>query len=209
MSSIKIIGLTGQSGAGKSSISKILKSQGFQIIDCDVVARSVADEEMACLADLALEFSINILNPDASLNRKALATIVFGDAYKLKKLNAIIFPYIKARISKMVSELSAQKHPLVILDAPTLFESGLNKSCDYIVSVIAPESLRLNRIMIRDHLTDDDARKRIASQHTETFFVEHSNYIIENTQNIDELHLKTLEMVESMCRTFLRKDKDE
>lgn len=204
MRTTKIIGLTGQTGAGKSSVSKIINSQNFPIIDCDEVAHAVTDQEKGCLADLALEFSISILNPDATLNRRRLAAIVFEDKEKLERLNDIVFPYIKKRIKEMVKEMDAKKNPLVVLDAPTLFESGINSECDYIVSVIAPVSLRQNRIVIRDHLTDDEARVRISAQHDDEFYTERSNYVIVNKDDMHDLRLKTLEMIEDMCRTFMK-----
>lgn len=204
MSQIKIVGLTGQTGAGKSTVSKIMRTQGIEVIDCDAVTHAVANEEKSCLADLALEFSILILNEDGSLNRKKLGAIVFSDAAKLQKLNSIIFPYIKRRIAQMVEELARQNKPLVVLDAPTLFESGLDADCDYIISVIAPLSERQSRIIIRDHLTDDEARKRISSQHDDAFYTERASFVIQNDGDEQDLKIKTLEMIEHMCRTFSR-----
>ena len=93
MKPIKIIGLTGQTGAGKSTVSKTLSSRGIPVIDCDLVAREVVDNEKELLADLAIEYGIGILNQDGTLNRRKLGSIVFADREKLDKLNEIIFPY--------------------------------------------------------------------------------------------------------------------
>lgn len=200
---IKIVGLTGQTGAGKTEVSKIIAFQGITVINCDEVAHEVADREKSCLADLALEFSIMILNPDSTLNRKKLASIVFGNPEKLKKLNEVMFPYIRAEIYKELERLSSKGIPVVILDAPTLFESGLNHDCDFIISVTAPLETRRSRIVVRDHLSDTLARKRISSQHDDDFFVENSDIVINNAGDLEDLRINTLEALEKMLRTFI------
>ena len=198
MMKIKIVGLTGQTGAGKSSVSRIISSRRIEVIDCDEVSRYVVDNEKSCVADLSLEFGIQILDVNGSLNRKKLGSIVFGDKEKLSKLNLLILPYICDEVFKRVKRLDEKNVPLVVLDAPTLFESGIEKSCDFVVSVIAPLQLRLNRIIVRDHLTDDEARRRIASQHEDEFYTGRSDYVIVNDGDLHDLHLKTLEMINLM-----------
>jgi dephospho-CoA kinase len=193
---IFVVGLTGQSGAGKSSVSDVLRSQKLDVIDCDQVARYVVENEKNCLADLALEFGISILNADGSLNRRRLGNIVFGCKECVKRLNEIIFPYIRREVDRRVAALEEQGKPIAVLDAPTLFDSGGDAVCDYIVSVIAPEKDRLNRIMVRDRLTDDEARRRFKSQHDDKFFIERSHHVITNNTTFDELRLKALSLVD-------------
>lgn len=200
MKNIKVVGLTGQTGAGKSSVSKIIRAQGIEVIDCDIVSREVVANEKRCVADLALEFSITILNMDGTLNRKRLGSIVFGDKAKLEKLNEIIFPYIKEYIYRRIEELEQEGRDIVVLDAPTLFESGIDAECDFVISVIAPEKQRLNRIVIRDHLSDEEARKRMASQHNDEFYTSRSQLVIVNDGDQHDLHVKALELVGAMQR---------
>lgn len=195
MRQICVIGLTGQTGAGKSSVSKIIRSQGIEVIDCDKVSREVVANEKRCLADMALEFSISILNMDGTLNRKRLGEIVFSDAQKLDRLNELIFPYIKSYLHEKISQLAEQGGAVVVLDAPTLFESGMDEDCDSVISVISPEPLRLNRIVVRDHLTDEEARQRISSQHDDAYYTSRSQLVIVNDKDQQELHVKTLELV--------------
>ncbi len=202
MRRICVIGLTGQTGAGKSSVSKIIRSQGITVIDCDAVSREVVANEKGCLADMALEFSIAILNMDGTLNRKRLAEIVFGDSKKLERLNALIFPYIRSYLKDKLELLEAQGERVVVLDAPTLFESGIDADCDSVISVIAPEALRLNRIVVRDHLTDEEARRRIAAQHKDSFYTTRSQIVIINDKDEQELHVKTLELVGMLHRAM-------
>lgn len=202
MRRICVIGLTGQTGAGKSSVSKIIRSQGITVIDCDAVSREVVANEKGCLADMALEFSIAILNMDGTLNRKRLAEIVFSDSKKLERLNALIFPYIRSYLKDKLELLEAQGERVVVLDAPTLFESGIDADCDSVISVIAPEALRLNRIVVRDHLTDEEARRRIAAQHKDSFYTTRSQIVIINDKDEQELHVKTLELVGMLHRAM-------
>ena len=198
MRNIKVVGLTGQTGAGKSTVCKIIVSQGIRVIDCDAVCRQVVDEEQGCLADIALEFSIGVLNADGTLNRRKLGSIVFNDRQRLNRLNSIIFPYILKNIEKKIDALDKDGVPIVVLDAPTLFESGANRMCDTIISVIAPEDERLNRIVIRDHLTDDEARSRIASQHPDSFYTSRSEWVIRNDSDASELHVRTLQVLSNL-----------
>lgn len=195
MKNIYVVGLTGQTGAGKSTVSKIIRAQGLSVIDCDEVSREVVDREKRCLADMALEFSITILNMDGTLNRKKLASIVFSDKEKLSKLNELIFPYIKEYVRDKIAELEKAGERVAVLDAPTLFESGMESECDIVVSVIAPEVQRQNRIVIRDHLTDTEARNRISSQHDDEFYTSRSQLVITNDKDEHDLHLKALELV--------------
>ena len=200
MRKIKVVGLTGQTGAGKSSVSKIIRSQGVEVIDCDLISREVVAKEKRCVADLALEFSISILNIDGTLNRKKLGSIVFSDKQKLQRLNEIIFPYIKEYVFNRIDELEKMQVKLVVLDAPTLFESGLDADCDSVVSVIAPVVQRQNRIVIRDHLSDVEARNRIDSQHNDEYYTSRSQLVIVNDGDTHELHIKALELVSALQR---------
>ena len=209
MRNIIVVGLTGQTGAGKSSVSKIIRAQGIEVIDCDLVSREVVANEKRCVADLALEFSITILNMDGTLNRKRLGSIVFSDKAKLEKLNEIIFPYIKEYIYRRITELEQEGKDIVVLDAPTLFESGIDAECDFVISVIAPETQRLNRIVIRDHLSDEDARKRMASQHNDEFYTSRSQLVIVNDGDQHDLHVKALELVGAMQRAAVDLKNDD
>jgi dephospho-CoA kinase len=192
MNPIRVIGLTGQTGAGKSTVSRVFVSCGIEVIDCDLVSRDVVDREKQLLADLALEYGISILHEDGTLNRRRLGSVVFSDRKKLDRLNEIIFPYIRREVERRVLQLQKKGCPLVVLDAPTLFESGIDADCDDVISVIAPEALRLNRIMVRDHLSDTEARNRIASQHDDNFYAARSSLVICNDRDEGALRLEAL-----------------
>ncbi len=182
-----VLGLTGQTGAGKTTASKWLREKRIPVIDADEVARDVVAKGTKCLSQLALEFSCMILNIDGTLNRKVLGDMVFSDREKLRKLNKITFPYIIDEIHEKIKHYKSMNEPIIVLDAPTLFESGADRFCDKVVSVIAPEDLRRSRIMKRDSLTKDQATNRILSQHDDEYYIKKSDYVLVNEAEPEKL----------------------
>lgn len=180
-----VVGLTGQTGAGKSTVSKVFADNGFAIIDADKVARTVVEKGTPCLAEISDFFGDSILKDDETLDRRALAAIVFSDKTKLETLNTIIYPYITGEILRQIRYHSEHGEKLILLDAPTLFESRADDFCEIIISVLADPELRENRITVRDGLTSEEARKRMNSQLDEEFFRSHSDYIISNNGSLE------------------------
>lgn len=197
-SDIAVIGLTGQSGAGKTTVCRVFEEKGFAIINADKIARQIMEKGKPCLAELTECFGKEILKDDGSLNRQMLADIVFSDKEKLKQLNAISYPYITSEILNKIKKLSEEKCKFVLLDAPTLFESRADDFCNLIISVTATEKNRTARIAQRDGITGEQIKKRFSSQHTERFFVNHSDFIIKNNKSIDELIEKAKEVAEKI-----------
>lgn len=150
---VMVVGLTGQTGAGKSTVSRVFVEGGFQLIDADQVCRKVQQKGSRCLADLLDFFPKEILQEDGELNRKVLGEIVFTDRSKLEMLNTICYPYIMGEILRQIRMYTAQGKKLILLDAPTLFESRADDFCDVIISVVSEESLRQQRIIARDHIS--------------------------------------------------------
>lgn len=196
-----IIGLTGQTGAGKSTVCELLAGRGYEIIDADLIAREVVENGGQCLLDLAIEFTIEILNEDGSLNRKKLAEIAFPDKEKRARLNQITHPYILAEIRSQADKLIANGAKLVFLDAPTLFESGGDVMCDKVVSVVAPKNMRLDRIILRDGLTGAEARARMKAQHNDNYYSIRSDFTINNESDISALRVLVMEMLEKIGAT--------
>lgn len=182
-----VIGLTGQTGAGKTTVSDYLRENGVTVIDADQVARRVVEQGSACIADIALEFGCEYINMDGTLNRRKMARTVFGDKAKLKKLNSLMFPYIIEEIRGELARLKEEQGGLIVLDAPTLFESGADKECDYVVSVTAAAPERERRIIARDGLSQEEARERIAAQHDEDYYKSRSWRVLENNGSADSL----------------------
>lgn len=196
----RIIGLTGQTGAGKTTVSNVLKSKGFDVINCDLVAREVTQPGTPCLLKLTEHFGTKILNGDKSLNRKLLASIVFQDEKELRVLESIIFSYIKAEIQHRINTIYMGNTNGVVLDAPTLFESGADSMCNEIISVIAPKHLRRARIMARDNIDNAAADARIASQHEDEFYTKRSQYVLCNDGVQQELIAKAEQLAEQLLR---------
>mgnify|MGYP003293952982 FL=1 len=185
---VLVIGLTGQTGAGKSTVSKIFAENGFAVINADLISRKVVEKGEKCLDELTEIFSPCILNDDGTLNRKVLGGIVFTDKTKLEMLNSIIYPYITSEILNEIRNYSESGYKLILLDAPTLFESHADDFCEIIISVIADEKIREKRIIERDGLTQKQAQDRMNSQHDADFFAANSDFVIENNDTIDTVN---------------------
>lgn len=183
----EILGLTGQTGSGKSTARKILKNSGYAVIDADSVSHDLTDTNIGCIAAIAEHFSCFVLNENGKINRKALAKIVFSDPSELKALNKIMFPYLKRELKKRAQALLEEENQGVVIDGAVLIESGVSKICTATISVIADEKIRLNRIMERDGLSIWDAGERISAQNDETFYTESSDYVIKNEGSLIEL----------------------
>lgn len=169
-----IIGLTGPTGAGKSSLREVSETLGFKVVDCDKTARRVTEKGKPALKELAKVFGQDIINKDGTLDRKALAKKAFSDEGSLKLLNETIFPFITQEVK---NECDREK---IILDAPTLFESGINEICNATVGVLADKETRLDRIMQRDSLDKESALLRMNAGKPDEFYNENADYIIYN-----------------------------
>lgn len=184
---VMVVGLTGQTGAGKSTVSRVFADNGFAVINADMIARAVVEKGSKCLDEISDFFGSRILNEDRTLNRKALAKIVFTDKCKLDSLNTIIYPYITGEILRQIKAHSLSGEKLILLDAPTLFESRADDFCEFIISVVASPEIRKQRIIERDGLTPEQADERMSSQLDADFFISHSDYIIENNDSMDNV----------------------
>lgn len=175
-----IIGLTGQTGAGKSTVCDFLREKGVFVIDCDKVARSVTEKGSKTLSQLAETFGNDIILEDGSLNRRELASRAFKSTEKTALLNSITHPAITDAIKKVIGE---HKDENIILDAPTLIESGAYKLCDKIISVLADADVRKERIIARDNITEAEAEKRMSAQKDDAFYKEYSDAVIYNNSD--------------------------
>ena len=190
-----IVGITGPTGAGKSIVCRLLKDwDRISVIDCDKVARQVVRRGERCLLDLAVEFSSAIIDQDGELNRKKLASIVFRDKRKLRRMEEIIYPYILERLDRQLARREKRGDRAVFLDAPTLYQSGADALCRKVVAVLAPPEDRLRRIMKRDRLTEEEAKARMASQPGDDFFLGKADHIIYNPGRMPTLRLDVLEL---------------
>lgn len=179
-----ILGLTGGSGTGKSIAADYLKMQGAQIIDADLIARQIVAPGKPALSEIAKTFE-DIILPDGTLNRKKLGALVFSDKEALSRLNAITHTYIAEEIN---AQLQGSKSNLVVIDAPLLLEYDLDALCSECVCILADHSTRVNRIMMRDGLTLEQAENRICSQKEDDFYKKRCRFVIENNEGIASLY---------------------
>ncbi len=177
---MEIIGITGQTGAGKSTICRALVSRGAYHIDADAVAKSLYYKGAPILSNLQDAFGSQILTADGALDRPALAAAAFRDRDSTARLNAIVHPAVTEKIRAILDEQRKAGVQCVLIDAIALFESGEAALCDRTVGVIAPEVVRLARITARDGLSEADALLRIRAQHDESFYVSRCDDVIRN-----------------------------
>ncbi len=177
---MEIIGITGQTGAGKSTICRALVSRGAYHIDADAVAKSLYCKGAPILSNLQDAFGSQILTADGALDRPALAAAAFRDRDSTARLNAIVHPAVTEKIRAILDEQRKAGVQCVLIDAIALFESGEAALCDRTVGVIAPEAVRLARITARDGLSEADALLRIRAQHDESFYVSRCDDVIRN-----------------------------
>lgn len=183
----KLVGLTGKTGAGKSTVSALLKEKGAYIIDGDIVARKVLVDNVALLNKLKDEFGCGIINPDGTLNRRALAKEAFSTPGKTEKLNSIMHPAINDFIFEE-AEKAFSDYDVVIVDAAAIIESGFVQKSDYLIVVHAPVEIRKERIIKRDGLSEGDADVRINGQKEDEFYLSKADFIFNNYSpyNIEE-----------------------
>lgn len=192
---MKIIGITGNSGSGKSFISEILlnKYKCVAIIDADRIAREMSNINTLYYKEIVKRFGKDILKENLEINRKILARIIFNNDEKRKELNSITFKYVVDKIKDEI-KLNSDKN-IIIIDAPLLFESGLDKICDITLGVISEESIKIDRICKRDNLSVREAKDRLRVQLKDEVLREKCNYIIENNGDVDCLNTQLKEIV--------------
>lgn len=182
-----VIGLTGPTGAGKGAVSEIFAAHGIPVIDADAIYHQLLVPPSACLNELVYTFGPQILAPDGTLDRKALGAIVFSDEPLLLRLNSITHRYVMSSVKSKLEQLRRDEVRAAVFDAPQLFEAEADKLCHIIVSVLADKETRIERIMRRDGIDREAALRRISAQKSDDFFRKHSNYIIENNGNLNNI----------------------
>lgn len=177
---MKIIGLTGLTGAGKSTVAQKLMAYGCYHIDADKVAKNVINNNENVKNKLKERFGNDVINADGTTNRPLLATRAFADTDSTSALNDITHPAVTEEIKSIIKDMEEIGYRGVIIDAIALFESGEDKLCDFTVAVVAPMDIRLERIMKRDNITEEKALERINAQKDEKFFTEKADFVLWN-----------------------------
>lgn len=177
--SLMTIGLTGPTGAGKSTLRPVFERFGCDVLDCDLYARRVTEPGSPALSELADIFGADIMRPDGSLDRALLASRAFASPGGREALNGTTHPRIIAMLKDDIA-LTHSNGRHAVIDAPLLFESGLERICDAVIAVVAPAEIRAGRIMLRDGITREAALLRISAQHDEAFYTDRADLSINN-----------------------------
>lgn len=196
---MKVIGLTGGIGSGKTTVTDYLISRGFHVLDADKIAREIVLPGSEMLIQLTAVFGRDILMEDGNLNRKKLGEIVFSDTEKKKTLDALMHTRILELIHERILQFREENEKKVIfIDAPLLFETGLNNSVGEIWVIDVDDETRIKRIMARDGLNREDIEKRISSQMTREEKNSRADVILDNTGDLQLLYQQIEELLKKI-----------
>ena len=183
-------GLTGGIGTGKSTASGMFSELGAHIIDADKIARDILPAGSPLLKIITQTFGKDILNDDGSLNREKLGRMVFSDKKLLGKLNTLTHSYIIRNIKEEKTELEkSQPDGVIILDAPLLYETTLERAVEKVIVVSSTREIQLKRLVENRGMAQEDAENRINSQMPVEEKAKRANYVIDNNGTIDDLRL--------------------
>lgn len=189
---MNITGLTGHSGSGKTTVAKILSAKGFYHIDCDRLVHEKIYTDKNVLKEIADTFG-KIYVKDGVLVRKEFSKLIFSDKSSYQKLMKMIYPHI---INVLNTEMSNSDSEYILLDAPTLFEFGLESICNQTVGVVSSKAVE--RICKRDGISIDDANRRLSHQKEPLYYKEKCDYTIENDGGLEMLEIKADEIADSI-----------
>ena len=181
-----IIGITGGTGCGKTTLLDLIRQAGGLVLDCDAVYHELLRSDKGLLTAIGSRFPGTVEN--GILQRKVLGNIVFSDEQALADLNAITHSAVKQEVLRRLECAPA----LAAIDAIALFEGGLAELCDITVAVTAPEEDRVRRLMLRDGISEEYARKRIAAQHDAQWFRQRCSRVLENTHTLQDFQQKCI-----------------
>ena len=182
----KIVGITGPSGSGKSLLCKYLADNQIPCIDADAVYHSMLTPPSRVLDAIVGVFGTDLIAADGSLDRTVLSARVFSDSTQLELLNATVLPIVVDEINRIIKSLANSGVHTIVVDAPTLIESGFHKSCDMVITVLAPIDTRIERIKLRDSISTERARARVLSQKNDDFYISEADVTIFNDRNEEE-----------------------
>lgn len=182
---MRVFGLTGQTGAGKSTVAAYLSKKGFFVLDGDSLARRVTEKGSPALKELCARFGDDILFADGALDRRKLAQRAFSSKENTALLNEITHPYIDALFKKELKKGEDAGFSFALIDAAALLESPSRVLCEKIIVVLCPKEIRLERILARDGITKDEALRRMNAQKSEEYYKKNADIIIRNYPPFD------------------------
>lgn len=193
-----VIGITGPTGAGKTTVLNVLKELGGDVADCDAIYHELLRTSASLQNELKNRFGGEIFDQNGDLRRKELGAIVFGDEKALADLNAITHRHIIAELDRRIARAEARGCPAIALDAVALLESGVGERCRVTIAVTAAEEARLRRIQAREGIGGDYARSRIAAQKPSAWFEERCDHTLRNDGAREALEQKARALFEQI-----------
>lgn len=200
---MKIIGITGGIGSGKSTVSNYLTEKGFKIIDADKIAKNLLDIGEEAYFKAVEYFGTEILNSDKTVDRKKLGSIVFASREKRKILNEITHGLVKKRV---LSEIAANEatQEVIFLDVPLMFEVGMDKLCAEVWLVVADERVKILRLQKRDEITKDEIIAKFRSQMPDEEKIKRADFVIDNSGNEEALYLQ----LDKLLKKYEKKERN-
>lgn len=195
---MKIIGLCGASGSGKSLVASYFTELGIPVVDADEIYASITSAPGPCLNELEREFGNGVITEDGKLNREYLRQAVFFSAdaeNNRKKLNRITHTHVLSVMRERLSSLKESGNDIAVADVPLLFESGFDSECDLTVCVIANRELRIARIINRDGIDRASAERRISAQLSDEVLIANTDYVIRNDSDTEFLKRQVTDIV--------------
>lgn len=189
-----VIGITGNSGTGKSTLSKILNEyEEIKIIDADKIVKEMSIPGTEYSNAIKNTFGKEVFLEDGNLNREKLAQKIYNDNLSRQELNNLTFNYVVKEIVARIEKINSETIKYVVIDAPLLFESQLNKYCDYVIALISEFELKVSRICKRDNIDEETAKKRLSIQEEDSYYKEKSDFVIYNNNDCNlELEIKKI-----------------
>ncbi|XJZ26442.1 dephospho-CoA kinase [Bacillota bacterium Lsc_1132] len=191
-----IVGLTGGIASGKSTVSNMLKEMKIPVIDADVEARLAVKREETAYKQIVAEFGTGVLLPDGEINRTKLGAIVFHDEQKRQRLNQIVHPEVRKRMTEQKEAAIERGEKIVVLDIPLLFESELTYMADKTILVYVDQEVQLERLIQRNHLSAVEAQARINAQMPLPEKKKLADEIINNNGSLDETKKQLVDILE-------------
>lgn len=199
-----VIGITGPTGAGKTTVLNVLRELGGAVADCDGVYHELLSTSVPMREELAARFGPEIFDENGDLRRKELGAIVFGDPDALADLNAITHRHFVSELERRIAQAEGEGRPAIALDAVALLESGAGTLCGTTIAVTAPEELRVGRIMAREGIGEDYARARVKAQKPSAWFEERCAHTLRNDGEKASLEEQARELFKSiLCKEDL------
>ena len=196
---MKVIGLTGGTGSGKSVVSRSLKDAGAVIVDADRIAHEIILKGEPAYHEIIAYYGTGILDAEGNIIRKKLGEIVFNDKEKLAFLNQCTHKYITAEVKRQITAAKEEgTAKAIIIDAPLLLEAGLETVCDLVWVVYADPEVRAQRVMVRDGITYELAKARISNQKTWEEYKAVANAVIDNSKDLAHLEDQLSELLKTM-----------